>query len=537
MPPASAAAVQLSGRDGDRRQRARQQSISAYQVNTVPSSPRKGSLPPVFQVASPGSPTQGEELQPVTSGLTSIAGSDKIEEIRRVFSEIDTDGSGALNVQELRDIWCAVFTEDDPRFVRDLVTEIFDDIDEDRSDEITFDELMEYITGGPPKQACPTSLRQWGWCVVEQSAASSYQHAGLQKVSLGVTVVIQLLILLSIVNMFVESMPAYQNHDGSSGNLATFVVESICIFTFSIELLTRVLTTPSHCDLWRSAFHWVDVLAVLPYYLVLTGALSETSGAQSLVVLRVIRMVRLVRILRVLKLGRNSQGIQVMVVALKRSHLALTWMLMLVAMAMTLFAALIFYMERDNTEFDFNGTICILEDKELCKNRWVRSRNAPLDDRGLPLNQSFQSIPDAMWWVLVTLCTVGYGDAVPRTAFGKVTASLCMIAGILVMAYPVTILTSSFSEAWEEYRKQKWKRDRQIQMRQMITRGSAMQGNRPLGRGESMRKKKRQRDDNDPKEESGLSRKGATFEDSQRDDNDPKEESGLSRKGATFEDS
>src|SRR5215212_4016001 len=58
----------------------------------------------------------------------------------------------------------------------------------------------------------------------------------------------------------------------------------------------------------------------------------------------------------------------------------------------------------------------------------------------------FGTIPDAMWWAIVTLTTVGYGDSVPVTAAGKLLASLTAIMGIVMLALPVGIIATAFSE-------------------------------------------------------------------------------------------
>eukprot|EP00660_Eupelagonema_oceanica_P006114 gene6114-10698_t len=86
----------------------------------------------------------------------------------------------------------------------------------------------------------------------------------------------------------------------------------------------------------------------------------------------------------------------------------------------------------------------------------------------------FQSIPDGMWWALVTLCTVGYGDLYPVTGLGKFVASLAMIAGILIIAYPITMLTKSFSESWDEYLSLESRRKRHSNLHRRL-------GKRPSG--------------------------------------------------------
>jgi len=75
----------------------------------------------------------------------------------------------------------------------------------------------------------------------------------------------------------------------------------------------------------------------------------------------------------------------------------------------------------------------------------------------------FQSIPESMWWCIVTITTVGYGDAIPRTRLGKIVASMCMITAFLLLGLPISILSANFGAIYKEYHYKK-----QIERKKMM---------------------------------------------------------------------
>jgi voltage-gated potassium channel len=143
----------------------------------------------------------------------------------------------------------------------------------------------------------------------------------------------------------------------------------------------------------------VDLLAILPTLLMWGG-----------VDLRVLRVLRLTRMLRLAKLGRYSKAVQTLgqVVRLKREELILSLVLMLF---MLVVASSLMFM--------------------------VESQQQP---------EAFSSIPATMWWTVMTLTTVGYGDVFPITTAGKLLASGIAVLGIGLFALPAGLVASAFVE-------------------------------------------------------------------------------------------
>lgn len=66
----------------------------------------------------------------------------------------------------------------------------------------------------------------------------------------------------------------------------------------------------------------------------------------------------------------------------------------------------------------------------------------------------FTSIPGTFWWCMVTLSTIGYGDQIPVTALGKVTAGVSMVCAIVIMALPISVIGTQFTQRWASFSKQ-----------------------------------------------------------------------------------
>eukprot|EP01065_Artemidia_motanka_P039124 TRINITY_DN47973_c0_g1_i1.p1 TRINITY_DN47973_c0_g1~~TRINITY_DN47973_c0_g1_i1.p1 ORF type:complete len:620 (+),score=170.47 TRINITY_DN47973_c0_g1_i1:69-1862(+) len=396
----------------------------------------------------------------------------RLKALERRFLEMDVDGNGQVSIVELQALWRFMFPELSKETIQKDTVNIFKSIDFNNDMLLTWDELVEYIErrcaaiesnaeteeellvtmlftpGTDPQEELPSTLKEWVWAVVEQTAAQKYKSSWLRDVSLAVQLLMQLTIFLSIIVMMTETMPDMYNEDsGTSGNTATFCIEAVCIALFTAEVALRFVSSPDRRQLLLSLWTAIDVGSVLPFYLTLSGALPSDSGAKSLVVLRVLRMLRLGRVLRVLKLGRGMKGIQVMSVAAFRARIAIVMMCVLMLMTVVFYACLMYFVEREDATFD----------EEL--GRWIRPENSTLKDAG-PGGIFFQSIPDAMWWALVTVSTVGYGDMYPVTGLGKLVAALTMVTGVLVLSYPITVLTNSFANVMEEFKEEELRDDR-----------------------------------------------------------------------------
>lgn len=211
-------------------------------------------------------------------------------------------------------------------------------------------------------------------------------------------------------------------------NPQTFVVvETVCILGFTLDYLLRMWSCVERpyqdkklMSYLTAPMNVVDIVAILPFYLEL---LLRAGGS-----LAVIRVLRLARVFRVLKFGTMSENLKLVGEGLSRSMSGLTVFIYLLALFVVISSAMMHMLEWDPVE-------CV---KEVA------------NETISPCTVGFHTIPDSMWFVMVTMTSVGYGDYSPAGDTGKFVASLLMTAGVLSIAIPITLIGNKFSEVWVE---------------------------------------------------------------------------------------
>ncbi|KAJ8017319.1 hypothetical protein DPEC_G00016640 [Dallia pectoralis] len=243
----------------------------------------------------------------------------------------------------------------------------------------------------------------------------------------GIAIVSVLVILISIVIFCLETLPEFRDDNRELIPVVTFingtqlyfsspfadpffVVETLCIIWFSFELLVRFFACPSKATFSRNIMNIIDIVAIIPYFITLGTELAERQGnGQQAMSLAILRVIRLVRVFRIFKLSRHSKGLQILGQTLKASMRELGLLIFFLFIGVILFSSAVYFAEADDPD------------------------------------SSFSSIPDAFWWAVVTMTTVGYGDMHPVTVGGKIVGSLCAIAGVLTIALPVPVIVSNFN--------------------------------------------------------------------------------------------
>lgn len=247
------------------------------------------------------------------------------------------------------------------------------------------------------------------------------------------------IILLSIVTFCLETVPQFKHYrvenvtdiiGNSSGYRESiveddvpkftepfFIIETGCIIWFTSELLVRFAASPDKLAFFKNIMNLIDIMAIVPYFITLGTVIADeqkqtsnsnnsNNQAMSLAILRVIR---LVRVFRIFKLSRHSKGLQILGQTLKASMRELALLIFFLIIGVVLFSSAVYFAEADSEQ------------------------------------TFFKSIPDAFWWAVVTMTTVGYGDMRPTTPWGKLVGSLCAITGVLMIALPVPVIVSNFN--------------------------------------------------------------------------------------------
>ncbi|KAK7145181.1 hypothetical protein R3I94_011320 [Phoxinus phoxinus] len=246
-----------------------------------------------------------------------------------------------------------------------------------------------------------------------------------------IAIISVMVILISIVSFCLETLPIFHSDEEEihipipGSNFTTiyksnyftdpfFILETLCIIWFSFEFLVRFFACPSKASFFVNIMNMIDVVAIIPYFITLGTELAEKAEAeepqgQQAMSLAILRVIRLVRVFRIFKLSRHSKGLQILGQTLKASMRELGLLIFFLFIGVILFSSAVYFAEADEPE------------------------------------SQFYSIPDAFWWAVVTMTTVGYGDMVPTTIGGKIVGSLCAIAGVLTIALPVPVIVSNFN--------------------------------------------------------------------------------------------
>ena len=224
-----------------------------------------------------------------------------------------------------------------------------------------------------------------------------------------------LLIVLNITVIILESVQGLTAEHGTVFRL----IDTVSVLIFTVEYILRLWTCTLNPAFQRPVFgrlrfaatplSIVDILAILPFYLPLIIPVD----------LRMLRALRLMRLLRILKIGRYSDAAKTFAKVLERKKEEILLAFLILIIVLILASSMMYTVEHEAQP------------------------------------DKFPDIPHAMWWGIVTLATVGYGDVYPITPLGQFLGGIVLVIGIGVFALPTGIFASGFVEVINERQQKK----------------------------------------------------------------------------------
>jgi len=230
-----------------------------------------------------------------------------------------------------------------------------------------------------------------------------------------------------------------------------FPLETFFAFVFTIEVLTRALASRNVIKFWLDPMNLLDVASVTPYYIEILISLGSStpldftiSGADSAGIM----LLKILKVTRVFKMTRHFSGTMVLGDTFKRSMSKLYVPFFMLTVMTTVFALAFYVIE--------GGTSCYIG--EECKVEWpdtVTSSDYYHEGQRVLVTEYGDGVsrfPDAihsLFFVLVTITSVGYGDMVPLTMMGKSLSVLVMMFGTLYLSMPLTIVGGQFISSYK----------------------------------------------------------------------------------------
>ena len=203
-------------------------------------------------------------------------------------------------------------------------------------------------------------------------------------------------ILVSVAAVMLDSVASINRRFGAQ----LYVLEWLFTLVFTAEYLVRIWISPRPSRYIFSFYGLVDLLAVIPTYLALV-----LPGAKYLLIIRLLRVLRIFRVLKLVRYSREATTLLRAIGAARRKILVFFGTVLVLT---TVFGSLMFLVEGPD-----NG---------------------------------FTSIPKSIYWTVVTITTVGYGDITPQTVLGQVISVMAMLTGYSIIAIPTGIVSAELIE-------------------------------------------------------------------------------------------
>ena len=193
--------------------------------------------------------------------------------------------------------------------------------------------------------------------------------------------------------------------------MVLYAIESVAILVMTLDFIVRLITCRNRSQM-MSLYTAIDLLSILPciaqviYWYAAKVEESEHNSTKRMTCY-IICSLRIFRVFRMLKLVKQIRVLQLLLLSLKASKRELMMLVGIVSVLATIYGSIIYYTE-------------MFED-------------------------TFENIGHGIWWAIITMTTVGYGDYYPKGAFGCTFGALVAVSGILILALPIPVIANHFN--------------------------------------------------------------------------------------------
>ncbi|XP_013387567.1 potassium voltage-gated channel protein Shaw [Lingula anatina] len=217
------------------------------------------------------------------------------------------------------------------------------------------------------------------------------------------------------------------NKDYALLHPAMVLIDVICASFFTLDIFIRFIFSPSKARFFTYPLSIIDVLAIAPFYAELVINIVNPEDMFGETVFGFINILKIARVFRIFRLAKSYTGMKVILYSLKEGLAELTLTLIILVITMLICSTLMFYADNVNNE-----------------------------------DSMFTSIPLTLWWSIVTLTTVGYGEFVPTSGLGYIIGAISAFFGVVCLAMTVPIVVNNFMLYYSHARTTPKKRDSNV---------------------------------------------------------------------------
>ncbi|ESO98689.1 hypothetical protein LOTGIDRAFT_226490 [Lottia gigantea] len=238
-------------------------------------------------------------------------------------------------------------------------------------------------------------------------------------------VVYYILVIVTVFNIFLSTVPECRVPLETNVKVRMLVtteaapaiqyIDLFCVFYFTIEFFARVITVPSLCRMFRQFFTFCDLLYLIPVWVLYIVQWSDEKfwrQPENIVVFLLLECCIVARVVALFRVANHYRGLRVLVLSLRASLGELFLLFVFIIFGMVVFSSLIYCVE-------------------------------------IFIVGNFENMFYGLWWSLITMTTVGYGDTVPKSGFGYLVACICAMTGIILIGMIVPIITNNFHKYYE----------------------------------------------------------------------------------------